>query len=123
MRLYKPADSIIFADIKIEKDFNSLSENGWLKKALRRAIDDFKENAFCGERTRGTVAMINKLTIRIRVDEFYAILDRMAELDLALRVAAACNSSKNGKAWGISSDFQKKINELVGEPPYGDRSA
>jgi len=52
MRLYKPADSVIFADIKIEKDFNSLSEDDWLKKALRRAIEDFKQNAFCGERIK-----------------------------------------------------------------------
>ena len=52
MRLFKPADSIIFADSKIEKDFNSLSEDDWLKKALRGAIDDFKENAFCGERIK-----------------------------------------------------------------------
>lgn len=52
MRLYKPADNVIFADARIEKDFNSLSDNDWLKKAILRAITDFKENAFCGERIK-----------------------------------------------------------------------
>ena len=52
MRLYKPADKVIFANERIEKDFNSLPEDDWLKKALRRAIADFKENAFCGERIK-----------------------------------------------------------------------
>lgn len=52
MRLYKPAENVIFADPKIEKDFNSLSDNDWLKKAILKAIADFKENAFCGERIR-----------------------------------------------------------------------
>lgn len=52
MRLYKPADKVIFANDRIEKDFNSINEDDWLKKALRRAIADFKENAFCGERIK-----------------------------------------------------------------------
>jgi hypothetical protein len=52
MRLFKPADKVIFADERIEKDFNSLREEDWLKKAIRRAIVDFKENAFCGERIK-----------------------------------------------------------------------
>lgn len=30
MRLYKPADEVIFADSKIEEEFNSLSDD-WLK--------------------------------------------------------------------------------------------
>ena len=30
-------------------DFNALEENDWLKKALRKAIADLKENIFCGE--------------------------------------------------------------------------
>jgi len=46
MRLFKPAEKIIFVDEKIEKNFNSLGEEDWLKKAIRRAITDFKENAF-----------------------------------------------------------------------------
>lgn len=45
----KPADGVTFADDSLEKTFNSLDEEEWLKKAIRRAIADFKENAFCGE--------------------------------------------------------------------------
>ncbi|MDP2926222.1 MAG: hypothetical protein Q8N99_07635 [Nanoarchaeota archaeon] len=52
MRLFKPADNVIFADERIEKDFNSLKEDDWVKKAILRAITDFKENAFCGERIK-----------------------------------------------------------------------
>ena len=52
MRLIKPAKEIIFADDKIEKEFNSLPNNDWLKKALQRAIENFKQNAFSGERIR-----------------------------------------------------------------------
>ncbi|MDP2926479.1 MAG: hypothetical protein Q8N99_08935 [Nanoarchaeota archaeon] len=52
MRLFKPADNVIFADVRIEKDFNSLKEDDWIKKAIFRAIADFKENAFCGERIK-----------------------------------------------------------------------
>jgi hypothetical protein len=52
MGLSKPADKVIFADSKVETHFNSLSEDDWLKKALKRAIEDFKENAFCGERIK-----------------------------------------------------------------------
>lgn len=47
MRLFKPANRVIFADDKVERDFNSLREV-WLKKALTKAISDFKENAFYG---------------------------------------------------------------------------
>lgn len=52
MGLFKPADKVIFADEGVERHFNSLPEEDWLKKALRRAISDFKENAFCGERIK-----------------------------------------------------------------------
>ena len=52
MRLSKPADKVIFADDRTERNFNSLHEENWLKKALVRAINNFKENAFCGERIR-----------------------------------------------------------------------
>lgn len=52
MRLFKPANNVIFADDKIEKDFNSLKEDSWVKKAILRAIVNFKENAFCGERIK-----------------------------------------------------------------------
>ena len=49
---------------------------------------------------------------------------QVADLDLALRIAAACNyvANKSGKEiWNIDSPFQNKINELVGKPPYGDK--
>ena len=52
MRLFKPASRVIFAEEKLEKEFLSLNEENWLKKALIRAIADFKENAFCGERIK-----------------------------------------------------------------------
>ncbi|MFH1290319.1 MAG: hypothetical protein ABIH92_02825, partial [Nanoarchaeota archaeon] len=35
---------------KMEKAFNSLDEGDWLKKAIRKAINELKSNIFCGER-------------------------------------------------------------------------
>lgn len=52
MGLIKSADGVIFADSRIEKEFNSLSENHWLKKAIKKAIGNLKQNVFCGERIR-----------------------------------------------------------------------
>ena len=52
MPFIKPATSVIFADEELEEEFNSLSEDNWLKKAIKRAIEKFKENAFCGERIK-----------------------------------------------------------------------
>ena len=52
MRPVKPSDSIIFADDKVEDAFNFMSEDDWLKKAIRRAISNLKQNVFCGERIR-----------------------------------------------------------------------
>jgi len=49
MRLQRRADGVIFADKNIENDFNYLPEDDWLKKALKKAIEDLKENVFCGE--------------------------------------------------------------------------
>ena len=49
MRLQKKADGVIFADEKLEKAYESLSEEDWLKKALRKAIEDLKENVIAGE--------------------------------------------------------------------------
>jgi len=48
----KEAKSVIFADEKLEQTFESLSEDDWLKKALKKAIIDLKENSFCGERIK-----------------------------------------------------------------------
>jgi len=52
MRPVKPADNVIFADDRLEETFNSLPEDDWLKKAIKRAIESLKENAFCGEKIR-----------------------------------------------------------------------
>ena len=48
----KPSDKVVFADDKLEEAFNYLNEEDWLKKAIRNAINNLKENAFCGERIR-----------------------------------------------------------------------
>jgi len=48
--LRKPADGVVFADDKLEKAYNSLEDDDWLKKAVKKAIDNLKENIFCGER-------------------------------------------------------------------------
>ena len=48
--LRKPADGVVFADDKIERAYNSLDDNDWLKKAVKKAIDNLKENIFSGER-------------------------------------------------------------------------
>jgi hypothetical protein len=39
---------VIFANDKIEKEFNNLNENDELKKHINRAIDEIKSNVFCG---------------------------------------------------------------------------
>lgn len=52
MAFIKSADKVIFADKGLEEAFNSLPENEPLKKSIRRAIENLKENAFCGERIR-----------------------------------------------------------------------
>ena len=50
MRPIKPSDGVIFIDNRLENAFNSLSDDDWLKKALKRTIERLKENAYCGER-------------------------------------------------------------------------
>jgi len=52
MSFSRPADSVIFIDESLENEFNALKENDWLKKIIRRAIENFKENAFIGRRIR-----------------------------------------------------------------------
>ena len=52
MSLRKPSDKVIFADEKIENAFNSLSEDDWLKKAIKKIIGQLKENIFLGKRIR-----------------------------------------------------------------------
>ena len=48
----KPAKRVVFADDKLEKAFDSLTEDDWLKKAIKRAILDLKENSACGRRIK-----------------------------------------------------------------------
>jgi Txe/YoeB family toxin of Txe-Axe toxin-antitoxin module len=38
---------VIFANDKIEKEFNSLHETDELKRHINKAIDEIKNNAFC----------------------------------------------------------------------------
>ncbi len=52
MRPIKKADGIIFAEDKIEEAFNSLSENDWLKKSLKKAIEILKYNFFSEEKIK-----------------------------------------------------------------------
>jgi len=47
MRIIKPS-KVIFANNKIEKEFYSLDESNEIKKYIKRAINDIKQNAFCG---------------------------------------------------------------------------
>ena len=49
MGFVKPADKVIFIEKKLEDDYDFLPEDDWLKKALKRAIVNLKENIFCGE--------------------------------------------------------------------------
>jgi len=39
---------VIFVNDKIEKEFNNLDENDELKKHINRAIEEIRQNAFCG---------------------------------------------------------------------------
>lgn len=45
--MIKPSE-VVFAEDKIEKEFNGLDEKDELKKYIKRAIKDIQENAFCG---------------------------------------------------------------------------
>ncbi len=49
MKPIKPAQKVVFAEDKCEEAFNSLSDNDPIKKSIIKAIDDLKNNAFCGE--------------------------------------------------------------------------
>src|SRR3989344_7002921 len=46
----KGANKVIFIDNDLEEAFNSLAEKSPLKKSLRNAVINLKENAFCGDR-------------------------------------------------------------------------
>ena len=45
--MIKPS-KVVFISDELEKDFNSLKEDDPIKKAMIRAIQDLKENAFSG---------------------------------------------------------------------------
>ena len=47
MRFLKPSE-IVFAEDKIEKEFTELADNDEIKKYIKRAIEDIRQNAFCG---------------------------------------------------------------------------
>lgn len=63
MRIIRPCE-IVFADDKIEKEYNSLKENSELKKWINRAKEDIKINAFCG------VQIPKKLIPKVYVQRF-----------------------------------------------------
>ena len=50
MGMIKRGDAVVFADSKTEDAFNSLSDDDFLKKAIKKAFGKLKENVFCGER-------------------------------------------------------------------------
>ena len=52
MRFRKPADGVIFAEDFLEEVFNSLADNSPLKNSINKAIEDLKENIFCGEQIK-----------------------------------------------------------------------
>lgn len=45
--MIKPS-KVVFISDELEKDFNSLKQDDPIKKAIMRAIQDLKENAFSG---------------------------------------------------------------------------
>ena len=47
MRLIRPS-KVVFADDKIEKEFENILDNSDIKKFIKRAIEDIESNAFCG---------------------------------------------------------------------------
>lgn len=47
MRILKPS-AVVFANENIEKEFNNLPDNDEIKKYIKRAIYDIKQNAYCG---------------------------------------------------------------------------
>jgi len=49
MRLFKPANGVIFAEESLEEAFRDLAENSPLRKSIQKAVDDLRENVFAGE--------------------------------------------------------------------------
>src|SRR3989344_4445533 len=44
----KKPSKVVFISDELEEGYDSLKEDDFLKKAMRRAIQDLRENAFCG---------------------------------------------------------------------------
>lgn len=47
MRIIRKSE-VVFANDRIEKEFNKLDKNDEIRKYIKRAIEDIKQNAFCG---------------------------------------------------------------------------
>jgi hypothetical protein len=50
--MIKPADAVIFANPDLEEAYYDLSVDSPLRKSISRAIDDLKENVFCGDQIK-----------------------------------------------------------------------
>jgi len=70
MGFVKAADGVVFADKKMEEAFEFLSEDDWLKKAIRRAMDRLKENVFCGEKIKKEL-IPNEYLQKYNIDNLY----------------------------------------------------
>ena len=46
--MIKPS-KVVFISDKLERNFNKLNDSDPLKKGIKRAIKDLRENSFCGE--------------------------------------------------------------------------
>ena len=64
MRIIRKSE-VVFANDRIEKEFNKLNENDEIKKYIKRAIEDIKQNAFCG------IPIPKRLIPREYVQKFY----------------------------------------------------
>lgn len=54
------------------------------------------------------------------MSQYKALLDRIEELETALKCASAANWTERDGSWSKNSPLQEKIEELVGNPPYGE---
>ena len=46
------SEKVIFVDEELEKAFNELSDQDQLKKAIKRAVQDIQQDAFCGRQVK-----------------------------------------------------------------------
>ena len=52
MSIIIPAKEVNFISDDVEDEFNELQEEGWLKKSIKRLIENLKLNAFCCEQIK-----------------------------------------------------------------------